>query len=206
MTTSLAAATYKAAVHDLEFMALERVRLPQAYSDYRPVREGPLNNREMAENGFPGSTEERFHNAGRITGYMREFVSAAHRTSDDGFNFIVASVAHLFDTQDSVSAWMNDVFLQDFEEHVGDPISEGQTLASVEKLDPAGFFDDTVALKALHKGKHGELSTTIVDFRVGRILGVAYVGAVGDHERLELATQIGISLEKSIVRAVLATI
>ena len=203
MTTSLAAATYKAAVHDLEFMALERVRLPQAYSDYRPVREGPLNNREMAENGFPGSTEERFHNAGRITGYMREFVSAAHRTSDDGFNFIVASVAHLFDTPESVSAWMNDVFLHDFQQNVGQDVGHGQTLVNIQQLEPTGFFDEAIAIKAVHSNEDGLVSSTVVDFRVGRILGVAFVGAVGDHARLDEVTELGLVLEQNIVSVVL---
>ena len=203
MTTSLAAATYKAAVHDLEFMALERVRLPQAYSDYRPVREGPLNNREMAENGFPGSTEERFHNAGRITGYMREFVSATHRTSDDGFNFIVASVAHLFDTPESVSAWMNDVFLHDFQQNVGQDVGHGQTLVNIQQLEPTGFFDEAIAIKAVHSNEDGLVSSTVVDFRVGRILGVAFVGAVGDHARLDEVTELGLVLEQNIVSVVL---
>lgn len=203
MTTSLVSATYKASVHDLELMALERAHLPEVYSDYRPVRVGPLNNREMAENGFPGSTEERFHNAGRITGYMREFVSAAHRTSDDGFIFIVASVAHLFDTPESVSAWMNDVFLHDFQQNVGQDVGHGQTLENIQQLEPSGFFDEAIALKAVHRNQNGLVSSTVVDFRVGRILGVAFVGAVGDHTRLDEVTELGLVLERNIVSVVL---
>ena len=202
-TNALDRATLTVTEDDLQQMVLERQSLPSEFAEYTVAREGPLDNKTMAEHGFPGSTAEKFEGAGRITGFVRELGASATLMNADGFNFVAATVAHLFDTSESVLRWMNDIFMQDFEEHVGDPISDGQTLASVEKLKSSGFFDESVVLKALHKGKHGELSTTIVDFRVGRILGVAYVGAVGDHERLELATQIGLSLEKSIVRVVL---
>jgi hypothetical protein len=46
----------------------------------------------------------------------------------------------------------------------------------------------------------------VVDFRVGRILGVAFVGAVGDHQRLDLANQLAQALEKRIVRVVLGAL
>ena len=205
-TNALDRATLTVTENNLQQMALDRQSLPSEFAEYTVAREGPLDNKTMAEHGFPGSAADKYERAGRITGFVREFGASATLMNADGFNFVAATVTHLFDTPESVAAWMNDVFLQDFEQHVGDPISEGQTLASVEKLESTGFFDQSVALKALHKGKRGELATTIVDFRVGRILGVAYVGAVGDHERLELATQIGIALEKSIVRVVLATV
>jgi hypothetical protein len=43
----------------------------------------------------------------------------------------------------------------------------------------------------------------VIDFRVGRILGVAYVGTVGDHRRLKPTTELGLALERRIVRVVL---
>jgi hypothetical protein len=189
--------------HDLEFMALQRPNLPSVYSDYRSVREGPLNNKEMAENGFPGSTEERFHEAGRIAGYLREFGAGTPRMSDDGFNFVVASVAHLFNTPDSVLNWMNDVFLHDFQQNVGQDVGRGQTLTEIQQLEPTGFFDQAIALKAVHSSQNGVVSSTVIDFRVGRILGVSFVGAVGDHTRLDEATELGLALEQNIVSVVL---
>ena len=55
----------------------------------------------------------------------------------------------------------------------------------------------------LQGGVTGLMSSTIVDFRVGRVLGVAIVGTVGDHGRLELAAELGLALEKRIVKVVL---
>ena len=47
------------------------------------------------------------------------------------------------------------------------------------------------------------ISSTVVDFRLGRLLGVAFVGTVGEHERSDLAMKIGQSLEKRMVAVVL---
>ena len=70
-------------------------------------------------------------------------------------------------------------------------------------MEISGFFDEAVALKVLQGGAAGLVSSTVLDFRVGRILGVAFVGTIGDHERLDLATQLARSLEKRIVQVVL---
>ena len=45
------------------------------------------------------------------------------------------------------------------------------------------------------------MSSTVMDFRVGRILGVAFIGAVGDHECLDPTTHL--ALENLIVQVVL---
>jgi hypothetical protein len=49
------------------------------------------------------------------------------------------------------------------------------------------------------------VSSTVIDFRVGRILGVAFVGAVGNHDRLGLTSQLAVALEKKIVQVVLGS-
>ena len=76
-------------------------------------------------------------------------------------------------------------------------------MIEVEELDPQGFFDDAVALKAVHDSSGNIISSTVVDFRVGRILGVVYVATIGNHLRLEEAATLGIAMEKLIVGAAL---
>ncbi|GIT43766.1 MAG: hypothetical protein Ct9H300mP11_17020 [Chloroflexota bacterium] len=44
--------------------------------------------------------------------------------------------------------------------------------------------------KVLQGGVDGLISSTVVDFRVGRLLGVVFIGVVGDHERLEQVQQL----------------
>ena len=204
-SAALERATFRITEPDLEFMTLDKEDLPAEFQGYQPVRVGVLSNGEMAQHGFAGSSASRFRRAGRLSGYMREFGATAEMSVYDGFNFVGSSVAHLFDKPESVSAWMHEVFLRDFEGNVGESVGEGSQLISVQRLEPAGFFDEAVALKAVQGGPYGVLSSTVIDFRVGRILGVAFVGAVGDHDRLSLTEQLALALEKKIVRVALGS-
>ena len=66
-------ATFSITDGHLDQLVLEKADLPPEFSGHQMVREGPLDNRTMAEQGFPGNTEDRFREAGRITGFLREF-------------------------------------------------------------------------------------------------------------------------------------
>ena len=202
-TDSMNRATEVIGMEDVEAMPLERAELPPRFESFQPSRESTLDNETMAEHGFPGSDAARFRGVGRIGGYMREFVSVVPSFGTDGVDFMVATVAHLFDTPDSVHEWMHDVFLKDFETNVGTDIGNNQRLVGAERLEPAGFFDEAVALKALHEDNGRLISVTIVDFRVGRVLGVAFVGTLGDHARLDEATELAVALEQRIVSVAL---
>lgn len=199
-------ATYGVTEDSLESMPLERGELPLEFQAFQVLREGLLNNQDMALQGFAGNTPERFRAAGRVTGYMREFGETSSVVAGEGFNFLAATVSHLFDNPESVSGWMHDVFLKDFEDNLGESVGEDHQLISAVRLEPRGFFDEAVALKVLQGGDAGLISSTVIDFRVGRILGVAFVGTVGDQERLDLAIELGLALERRIVRVVLGAV
>ena len=203
MSVSITEATMTLRESDLPNMVLVEDDLAPPFDGFSVVREGEMDNRTLAEHGFSGATESRFREAGRIAGFVRELVSPDARLDMDGADLIVGSVAHLFDTPDSVSRWMRDIFLKDFTENVGAVLENGQRMIEVEELEPRGFFDDAVALKAAHDTSGQIISSTVVDFRVGRILGVAYVATAGNHVRLDEATTLGIAMEKLIVAAAL---
>ncbi|MCY4578635.1 MAG: hypothetical protein OXD31_06260 [Chloroflexi bacterium] len=204
MTTySVSRATEDIGMGEVEAMPLMGVELPSRFENFQPSRESGLDNETMAEHGFPGSDAERFRTMGRIGGFMREFVSVVPSFGTDGVDFMAATVAHLFDTPESVHEWMHDVFLKDFETNVGADIGNNQRLLGSERLEPSGFYDEAVALKALHEDNGRLISVTIVDFRVGRVLGVAFVGTLGDHVRIEEATELGVALEQRIVSVAL---
>ena len=205
-SAALERATYRVSDQDLEYMVLDRSDLPEDFQGYQQVRVGVLDNENMAAHGFAGSTAARFSQAGRLTGYMREFGPTSEMNVFDGFNFVGSTVAHLFDNPESVTSWMYDIFLKDFEGNVGESVGEGHQLISVDRLNPSGFFDEAVALKAVQGGPQGVVSSTVIDFRVGRILGVAFVGTVGNHDRLDLAGQLALALERRIVQVVLGAI
>ena len=196
-------ATYRVGETDLEYMTLEATDLPDDLRGYQLARSGPLDNAEMAENGFTGSTADRFRNAGRIGGFMREFVPTSDVSPTSGVNFVGATVVHLFENPDQVAGWMSDVFVKDFEDNVGESVGSGQQIISVDRVDTAGFYDESVGLRVLQGGPAGLLSSTVIDFRVGRLLGVAFVGVIGEHERTELATEMALALEKRMVQVAL---
>lgn len=197
-------ATFGISEESLQYMVLENSDMPEEFQGFQVVREGPLDNETMAQHGFQGNTPERFRTLGRVTGFMRELGETSN--SGDGFNFLGATVAHLFDNPKTVTDWMHEVFIKDFEANIGESVGEDQQLISTKRLETNGFFDEAVALKVLQGGTAGLVSSTVLDFRVGRILGVAFVGTVGDHERLDLATQLAQSLERQIVKVVLGAV
>jgi len=197
-------ATFGISEESLQYMVLEKSDMPEEFQGFQVVREGPLDNETMAQHGFQGNTTERFRTLGRVTGFMRELGETSN--AGDGFNFLGATVAHLFDNPKTVTDWMHEVFIKDFEANIGESVGEDQQLISTKRLETSGFFDEAVALKVLQGGTAGLVSSTVLDFRVGRILGVAFVGTVGDHERLDLATQLAQSLERQIVKVVLGAV
>jgi hypothetical protein len=186
-------------------MVMEKAEFPGDFQGHQIVREGELDNDTLARNGFEGSTAQRFAQAGRVTGSMRELGPTANMGLGDGFDFMAASVVHLFDSPESVRSWMHDVFLKDFEDHVGESVGQGHQLVSATRLESDGFFDESVALRVLQGGPTGLISSTVVDFRLGRLLGVAFVGTLGNHERPALTMQIGRALEKRMASVVLGS-
>ena len=202
---SIDRATYSVGESALDLMVLEKTGFPEFFQGHQVIREGSLDNATLAENGFAGSTADRFSDAGRVTGMMRELGPTPNMAMSDGFDFMAASVVHLFDSPDSVHHWMHDIFLKDFEDQIGESVGPGHQLVSATRLEPQGFFDEAVGLRILQGGTNGLISSTVVDFRVGRLLGVVFIGAVGDHDRLRPVEQLGQALEKQMVSVVLGS-
>ncbi|MEE3246397.1 MAG: hypothetical protein VX213_02755, partial [Chloroflexota bacterium] len=180
---SIDRATYSVGESALDVMVLEKSAFPESFQGHQIIREGTLDNDTLAQNGFEGTTSKRFSEAGRVTGVMRELGPTSNMAMVDGFDFMAASVVHLFDSPDSVHNWMHEIFLKDFEDRVGESVGQGHQLVSATRLNPQGFFDETVGLRVLQGGVDGLISSTVIDFRVGRLLGVVFIGAVGDHDR-----------------------
>jgi hypothetical protein len=120
-----------------------------------------------------------------------------------GQDLAVATVAHLFDEAAGVSRWMQEVFVGQFEANVGQEIHPGQHLLMVERLSFLGFSDEVAGLRVLQSGPQGPVSSTVVDFRVGRLLGVVYIATFGNCERRAVVERLGHLLERKIVRVVL---
>lgn len=206
MSEALNRATHSIREGDLPRMVLELAELPPEFQGFHPSHDGLLDNATMAEQGFPGNSAERFAALGRITGYVQEFAAPVPRGEviPVGYDLAVATVVHLFEDAPGVSCWMREIFLEQFEANAGQEIHPDQHLLMVERLPFRGFSDEVVGLRVLQSGPQGPVSSTVVDFRVGRLLGVVYLAAFGNCERQAIVERLGHALERKIVRVVLA--
>ena len=118
----------------------------------------------------------------------------------DGTDLAAATVVHLLTSPEAVSEWMTKVFLEEFRAKVGYNLGSDHHLVSVEHIDLEGtFYDQAVGIRAVQEGPKGLVSSSIIDFRLGRLLGVAFVVTTGDHHRLEVAEILGKKLERNMV-------
>ncbi len=189
---------------DLQGMMPDMEDLPPQFHHFQLTKDGPLDNAELAEGSFPGNTAESYRESGRITGHVREFVRPAEPVPfPDGADIVVCTTVHLFETPQAVSDWISDVFLKQFEEQVGRDLPHEHRITEIERLQPRGFYDETAGLRVLYDVSGEQVSSSIVDFRIGRLLGVAFVLTLGDAERLEPAQQAALTLERRMVSYIL---
>jgi hypothetical protein len=207
LSDALEAATRAIRGEDLPYMAIPAEELPGVLTGFQEGRHGELDNETMAAQGFPGSTTETVAATGRITGYLREFVTPLNAGLGlPELDLMAATVVHLFNDSDQVSRWMRDRFLGEFKSFVGKELGHDQKLISADEVTVDGFSDESVGLHTSQMTESGLISSTVVDFRVGRLLGVAYMVATGDVKRLEPVTEMGLALERRMVRVVLGSI
>ena len=136
---ALMRATYAVAEADLERMVLSKEHLPPGFSDFEVVREGELSNDAMADLPLSGHTTQELRSLGRVTGYQREWVTTVEESLlEDGSDLAVATVVHIMDDPEAVSAWMAKVFLEEFEAKVGEELGPKHRLVSVERIELAG--------------------------------------------------------------------
>ncbi len=198
-------ATDAVTAEDLQLMPLPSQEMPGDLASFREIRAGELDNAAMAEHGLPGQTEASIASIGRITGYAREV--ARERLPDAGAGVVVMAgmVAHLFRDEGGVEQWIDQVFRKDFLASVGRIRDGGHNLVHAEEVEAGGFHGRSAALFAVHETPLGELGSTIVDFAVGRILGVAFVVTLGRAPNIELAVDLGLRLERRIVSVALGS-
>jgi len=190
---------------DLEHMLLDVDDLPSELTGFEIAREGILDNTSMADHGFPGQTVESIGARGRITGYVREFAPEELETALDGDLITVGTVIHLFETDNGPSEWIDDIFLKEFLGSVGNLNDNGHELIHAEQVELSGFYGKSASIFAVHEIPNGTLGSTIVDFSIGRLLGVTFVVTLGETQNLELAKDLALSLERQVVSVVLGS-
>ena len=101
---------------------------------------------------------------------------------------------------------MANQFLGEFQRAVAKDLGRDQQLVKAEPIPVKGFADEAVGLYTVQSTTAGLVGSTIIDFRIGRLLGVAYVVTMGDEHRLEPVRQLGLKLERKMISVVLGVI
>jgi hypothetical protein len=187
-------------------MVLNASQLPGELAGFELLRESELDNETMAKHGFVQKTSDDLAKLGRISGYVREFVvhqGAATLQDEPAEIVMAATVVHLFETEDAVKRWIDESFVRDFRENVGKESNEGQVLQGVEILKIEGLHDYAASLLVVHEMPDAVLASTIIDFRMGNLLGVAYVVAKRNVTLSALAKKLALALEQQMVRVAL---
>ena len=204
VSSALTRATYRVTEETLEDMVLEKSEFPSGFQSHQVVREGELDNERLARNGFAGSTAHRFLEAGRVTAQMRELGPTSRhgdvRRLRLHVRFGSAPVRHPRVGEQLDARYISEGLRGPRGRQRGPGASTGsghpprnqRLLRRV--CSPQG---------AARRAPAGLISSTVVDFRLGRLLGVAFIGTIGDHQRAELTMQIGQALEKRMAAVVL---
>ena len=205
MTTNfLYRATEGMTEEDLAWMPLEQQDLPIEFRSFRLLREGPLDNETMAKQSVLDRTADDLSGLGRITGHLKEYAaSASPEGIAPGSSLAVATVVHLFRDGESVSNWMLEVFQKEFEASVGDEVAPGYRVESAQRFEPKGLASETIGMEVIQRGPAGGAASTVVDFRVGRLLGVAYTITAGEPGEKASVEEVAAALERKMVRVVL---
>ena len=198
-------ATYTLNPDDLERMLLTKEQLPPGATGFEVVREGELSNEAMADLPLAGHSAQELRQLGRVTGFQREWLTTVEEQNlSDGADLALATVVHFMEDPEAVSNWMEHVFLGEFQEKVGQELGPGHQLLSVDRLPlTVDFHHEAVSIRAVQEGPKGLVSSSVLDFRIGRLLGVVYVVTVGDHDRLGVTQTLGKTLERHMIAVAL---
>ena len=203
-TSFLYRATETITENELSWMVLDQRDLPGEFSGFRPLREGPLDNDTMAKQSFAGRTGNDLLALGRITGHLKEFAATSSPEGvPPGTSLAVATVVHLFTDGDAVSRWITEVFQREFEAAIGEEVAPGYRIESAEAFSPRGLAGETVGMDVEQRGPAGAASSTVIDFRVGRLLGVAYAVTAEEPGERSPIEAVAAALERKMVRVVL---
>ncbi|MCY4581444.1 MAG: hypothetical protein OXE50_01395 [Chloroflexi bacterium] len=202
-TSAFRRATDAVSAADLEHMLLLPSDMPPEFTDFVVAREGVLDNETMANNGFPGQTEDRIEEAGRVSGFLREVSREDVEQEETGLIVSAGMVAHLFRDSASVERWIDESFLGQFLGNAGSVLDSGNELMHAEEVPVAGFHGRAAAVFAVHDVPVGVVGSTIVDFALGRLLGVAFVVALGSSEHLTATRELALRMERRFVSVAL---
>jgi hypothetical protein len=164
-----------------------------------------VDNASMAQT-FPGWTEEGVRAFGRQSGYVAEFIARDPEgtTIPLGYDLVAVTGVHLFSAPDGVTRWIDEMFVGAWSAQIDQEVGTSGRLLLVERLHLSGFAETAAGLRILQAGEVGPVSSTMIYFRLGRLLGAVWLITLGNCERLGVVEQLAHTLERHIMQVVLS--
>jgi hypothetical protein len=120
-----------------------------------------------------------------------------------GTDIAVATLVDLFDSGEAITHWMTQVFISDMEKSVGKYVELDQEMLSAVRCKPEGLADESAEMHVFHKPSPWEISSTAVDFCVGRLLGVVFCITFATVQCRNETRHVAKNVENKILKAVL---
>ena len=186
----------------LEYMPLEVKDLPFELRGYQMSRDEAVDNLQFSRYPFRDATAADLLRMGRQGGWLKECNTPPEVEIVDGLILTAATSVHLFDRPSAVSRWIQEQFVSHTLAHIGQDESGGprRMLQARELAKPAGLYDQAAALHLLQDSPLGPFSVNSINFRLGRLLGCAFLGVIGDHNEAFLANELAQALEKNMAQ------
>ena len=193
-------ATERLGEADLPALVLGPSELPEELGPMAVEGENVLDNDDLIANLFPELSPHTLrHDLGRLSGYVRRFAAVEAGPPAEGAIVAVGATSHLYETPDNVARWVTEIFPGRFESKVGQSLA-GRFLHRCDRFSPRGLSDLTQGMEIMGEASGIMTTQVIIDFRVGRVLGVVFVHASGDVARRAQAEQLAKAQEAKIVR------
>ena len=194
--------TPRVALADLEPMPLTAALLPPELRGYETSQAGPVSNEKFSQYPFRETTAADLQRLGRQGGWLQEHNSPRDWEIADGLLLTAATSVHLFDRPAAVASWIQEQFVEHALSRIGQKAgSAGRRLLQAQQLpEPAGLYDRAAALYLLQDSPMGIFTVNMVNFRLGRLLGSAFIGTIGDHSRPEITQTLAQALERNMAQ------
>ena len=204
MDQALIEATKRLGEVDQPSLLLQEDELPPVLAGLRLAHDALHDNdalaRELfADVGAPALRSEY----GRLTGWVRRFAADA-RGEKPGAPTAAGVTCHLYTGPEDVERWVTQVFPGRFEGREGQkaPAAKalGLQLAAVRRVKVPGLRDISQGMRVTIEDPGGLRTQTIVDFRVGSVLGVVFVVASGDVDCVPFVAPLAAAQERKIAQ------
>ena len=188
----------------LEYMPLEIPELPFELRGYQKSRDEAVDNAAYSKYPFRDASAADLLRLGRQGGWLKECNTPPETEIADGLTLTAATSVHLFDRSGAVAAWIREQFVDHTLARVGqaEPGGPRHMLRAEELPPPPGLYDQAAALHLLQDSPMGTFSVNIINFRLGRLLGCAFLGTIGDHNEAFLANELAQALEKNMAKVI----